>query len=50
MMFTTSDYLKGWDGTIKGQAQSIGTYIWIAEGIDYKGRVIKRKGSTVLLR
>lgn len=50
LMFKTTDFLKGWDGTINGQQQSTGTYVWIAEGIDFKGRVITRKGSTLLIR
>lgn len=50
LMFNTTDFSKGWDGTINGLPQNSGTYVWMAEGVDFKGRVIKRKGSTLLLR
>ena len=50
MIFTTTDYLKGWDGKVQGMEQSTGTYVWIAQGIDLKGRTIKRKGTTILIR
>ena len=50
IMFTTTDFSKGWDGTLQGLPQSAGTYVWIAEGVDYKGKIIKRKGSSILIR
>jgi CHU domain-containing protein len=50
MVFTTKDYTKGWDGIIKGKQQGTFTFVWIAEGIDYKGNIIKRKGTVILIR
>lgn len=50
-VFSTTQMNTGWDGRFKGQqlpgAQS---YVWIAEGIDYTGKVIKRKGMFTLVR
>ncbi len=50
LMFSTTDFSKGWDGTIKGISQTTGTYLWMAEGIDFKGRTINRKRSTLLIK
>ena len=50
MVYTTSDNNKGWDGNLKGTAQSSGTYVYITHGIDYLGNSITKKGTTVLIR
>lgn len=50
MVFFTQQYSHGWDGRIKGVAQSTGTYVWMAEGIDYTGKTVIRKGVTTLIR
>ena len=41
---------EGWDGKIKGLKQPIGTFVWIAEGLDYKDQTVFRKGTTVLIQ
>jgi PKD repeat protein len=40
----------GWDGTVAGKPQDSGTFVWMARGTDYTGKVIMRKGTAVLLR
>lgn len=40
----------GWDGTFIGKAQDPGTYVWYAEGTDYKNIRVRKKGSVVLIR
>ncbi|HZH64163.1 MAG TPA: gliding motility-associated C-terminal domain-containing protein, partial [Flavisolibacter sp.] len=50
LVFTTSDASKGWDGRIGGQLQNTGVFVWIASGVDFKGRPIEKKGTTVLIR
>ena len=40
----------GWDGTYKGMAQPMETYVWVAEGVDNDGNIIKRSGNIVLIR
>lgn len=50
MIFTTTDPNQGWDGTFKGVAQPVETYLWIAEGIDINGKKIVAKGMTSLVR
>jgi hypothetical protein len=29
--------------------QSMGTYVWIAAAIDYKGNLVQRKGTTMIM-
>ena len=49
-IFTTSDPNRGWDGTFKGANQEMGTYVWIAEGVDFKENKLLRKGCVILIR
>ncbi|MGC4102022.1 choice-of-anchor L domain-containing protein [Ferruginibacter sp.] len=49
IVFATQNYTTGWDGKIKGGLQTPGTtYVWIAEGVDYKGNTIQRKGTVII--
>ncbi len=41
---------EGWDGTYKGNKQEPATYVWHAEGTDYRNEKLKRKGYVVLIR
>ena len=50
LIFTTKKLNDRWDGTYKGSFQPTGAYIWMAEGKDIKGNLIKDKGSIILLR
>lgn len=50
LVFSTATIGKGWDGSIGGQAQGPGTYVFTAQGQDFNGRLIVKKGSLVLLR
>lgn len=50
LVFTTRDALRGWNGIWKGIAQSSYSYVWQAEGVDYLGNVIYRKGVVTLIR
>jgi gliding motility-associated-like protein len=40
----------GWDGTLGGRDQSPGTYVFTAEGTDYLGKPVFKKGTVVLIR
>lgn len=50
MLFTTSDPQKGWDGLLNGTQQPSGTYVFMAQGIDYLGKPVFKKGTVVLIR
>ncbi len=50
LVFSTSVIGAGWDGKIGGQDQGPGTYVWYAEGTNYLGRKIEKKGTVILIR
>ena len=50
LMFQTTEPLNGWDGKLKGVYQPLGTYVWMAEGVDYKGNVVYRKGTVIIMK
>ncbi|MEO5943637.1 MAG: choice-of-anchor L domain-containing protein [Ferruginibacter sp.] len=50
IVFSTADFNKGWDGKINGILQNTGSYVWIAEAVDYKGNIIQRKGVSTIIR
>ncbi len=51
MLFSDTNLESGgWDGTYKGNSQDPATYIWYAEGTDFRGQKIKKKGFVVLVR
>jgi len=50
MIYNTSEIGKGWDGTLSGSPQQGGTYVYIAQAVDYTGKLINKKGTVVLIR
>ncbi|MBD0376184.1 MAG: gliding motility-associated C-terminal domain-containing protein, partial [Flavisolibacter sp.] len=50
LVFSTTVPGTGWDGTINGNAQGSGVYIWVLKGVDYRGQVITQKGTSTLIR
>ncbi len=50
VIFSTQDPTRGWDGRINGIEQSTGTYVWVAEAIDFTGKQINRKGVVTIIR
>jgi gliding motility-associated-like protein len=50
LIFTTSELGKGWDGVFNGAPQAANTYVFEAEGTDYTGKTVYRKGTSVLIR
>lgn len=50
LVFATNMIGKGWDGMINGRVQDTNTFVFIAEGIDYTGKKVFRKGTTTLIR
>lgn len=48
-VFQTNDPATGWNGKFGGVPQN-GVFVWIAEGVDYSGNTVKRRGSVVLIR
>ena len=50
MLYSRTDAETGWDGKFAGTPQESATYVWYAEGVDYRGKRLKRKGYVVLIR
>ncbi|MGI8635962.1 MAG: gliding motility-associated C-terminal domain-containing protein, partial [Segetibacter sp.] len=50
LVYSSSVIGAGWDGTFGGKEQSGGTYVFIAEGTDYLGKTIFKKGTVLLIR
>jgi len=49
-VFSTANTGIGWDGMVGGQLSPMGTYVWVAFGIDEQGRAVQRKGTVILIR
>ena len=50
LVFYATDNNRGWDGTWKGEQQPGGVYIVLANGIDFKGNIIDKKSTVMLIR
>lgn len=50
LVFSTTEIRKGWDGTLGGVPQSSGTFVYMAQGVDYTGRSVFKKGTVILVR
>ncbi|PUZ27441.1 PKD domain-containing protein [Chitinophaga costaii] len=49
-MFSTNEYMKGWDGTFHGQVANMGTYVWMVRGLDQNKKIVMEKGTVTLIR
>lgn len=49
LLFETKSDMPGWDGKVKGQYAESQTVVWMVEGIDIDGRVVKQQGTTILI-
>ncbi len=50
LIFSTTDPSKGWDGMLNGIPQPSGTYVFMAQAINYLDKKIINKGTVVLIR
>lgn len=50
LLYSSTDFRSGWDGTVKGEPAPLDTYIWILEGKDFNGQTILRKGTVTLVK
>jgi gliding motility-associated-like protein len=50
LIYKSANENQGWDGFIKGAAQNTGSFVWMAEAVDYLGRTIFRKGTSMVLK
>ena len=49
-VFYTTIKEIGWDGIYKGKPQDPATFVWMAEGVTFKGQKKTKKGFVVLIR
>lgn len=50
LIYETKTPGAGWDGTIKGQPQQAGTFVYDCQTTDYLGKSLKAKGTFLLIR
>lgn len=50
LLYSTSEIGQGWDGNFGGVKQASGTYVYVAQAVNYKDQVVERKGTIVLIR
>ncbi len=50
IMFETKNSSQGWNGISYGEKQPMDVYLWIAEGIDNNGVIIRKDGNVLLIR
>ena len=50
LVFNTTEIGKGWNGVYKGRDQGNESFVWQAQGIDYLGNAVLRKGQATLIR
>jgi gliding motility-associated-like protein len=50
LIYETKEFENGWNGSFGGKEQASGTYVFMAQGVDYLGRVVFKKGTAVLIR
>lgn len=50
LLFTTNKLNEGWDGVFKGTKQLAGTYVYMAEAVNYLGAVVRKRGTVQLIR
>ena len=51
LVFSTNNPLEGWNGILKGNPASSGTYVWMLSYIDpWNGKPVHEKGTSILLR
>jgi gliding motility-associated-like protein len=50
LVFETREINQGWDGYLKGQKQPSGTFVWMLQAVDFEGKMVQAKGSTMLIR
>ncbi len=50
LMYSSTGMGEGWNGKYGGKEQDSGTFVWVAEGVDFTGKKISKKGFVVLLK
>ena len=49
-VFETSDINQGWDGTLNGEIQPMGVYLYTIEAVTPSGQTFRKQGNVTLIR
>lgn len=49
-IFSSVQYLKGWDGKKNGSPAAADTYVWIVGGTNIAGQTVEKRGTVTLIR
>jgi gliding motility-associated-like protein len=49
-LFYSTDRNRGWDGRYGGKVQEPGTYVVMAQAVDYRGQIMLQKQTVILIR
>lgn len=50
LIFSSDNASRGWDGTINGNPQATGVYVWKLRAVDYVGKIYEMHGVSTLIR
>lgn len=50
LVFSGTDAERGWDGTVNGRIQTTGSFVFVAQGVDYTGRTVLKKGIVTIIQ
>lgn len=50
LMYSSAQYLQGWNGYYNGEPASVGTYVWVVQGKNIDNETVIRKGTVTLVR
>ena len=50
LIFSTTDMLKGWDGTLQGKFANTGTYVWFITATNYLDQPINIRGTVTIIK
>lgn len=50
LVFESTEFENGWDGTYKGKPQPIETYVYTLEAVTYNNETLTQKGNITLIR
>src|SRR5690606_19953016 len=50
LVFNTNTPTLGWNGSVNGKKTATGVFVWKAQGIDFKGNLIFRKGVVTVIQ
>lgn len=50
LIFETTQWLKGWDGTFMGKKQPVDAYVWMIKGLSRDGKIVEMKGQVLIVQ